>query len=135
MSKEVDSPVSTHLPQTADTTSHISVGDAATRLGVSRSKLYRMDRVNGPLRFIRDGWRLYIELSSLQSLLGEGRYAIGPTDTSGEPRTFVDFAHPPNTLARLAAEVPTPSVVGQPSGQRDLVIIPRVPRLAIFYSF
>jgi excisionase family DNA binding protein len=45
----------------------ITVKEAAMRLGVSRSTVYRADREHGPLRFFMDGRWISIDLASLES--------------------------------------------------------------------
>jgi hypothetical protein len=47
----------------------ITVKAAARRLGVSRSSVYRIDRNDGPFRFVVDGRRIFIESASFESFL------------------------------------------------------------------
>jgi excisionase family DNA binding protein len=48
----------------------MSVREAAQRLGVSKSTVYRIDRKNGPFRFVTDGRRIFIDLGSLENHMG-----------------------------------------------------------------
>lgn len=47
----------------------ITVKDAARRLGASRSTVYRIDRNDGPLRFVVDGRRIFIDTASFETFL------------------------------------------------------------------
>ena len=47
----------------------ITVKDAARRLGASRTTVYRIDRNDGPFRFVVDGRRIFIESASFESFL------------------------------------------------------------------
>lgn len=56
----------------------ISVREAAHRLGVSLSTVYRVDRRNGPFRFVPSGRRIFIDAVSFERYLGESTTAIRP---------------------------------------------------------
>lgn len=47
----------------------ITVKDAARRLGASRTTVYRIDRNDGPFRFVVDGRRIFIENASFEAFL------------------------------------------------------------------
>ena len=65
----------------------ITVKDAARRLGVSRSAVYRIDRNDGPFRFVVDGRRIFIENASFETFLANtGRNGTEP-DTAADDVT------------------------------------------------
>lgn len=47
----------------------ITVKEAARRLNVSPSKIYRMDRTDGPFPIAKIGWHVFIELAGFESFL------------------------------------------------------------------
>lgn len=53
--------------------SRITVKEAALRLCVSKSTAYRIDRTNGPFRFIVEGRRIFIDSASFESHLANIR--------------------------------------------------------------
>jgi len=54
----------------------IGVQEAARRLGVSKSTIYRIARTDGPFRFQTDGWRVFIDLTSFEAYLSK-KGAVG----------------------------------------------------------
>ena len=58
----------------------ITVKDAARRLGVSKSTVYRFDRSHGCLRFVIDGRRVFIEEASFETYLANANRRKGGID-------------------------------------------------------
>ena len=120
----------------------ITVKDAARRLGVSKSTVYRFDRDNGPLRFVVDGRPILIENDSFETYLANIRRCeteLGsPADEA--PRDCPQEEQPERTnsqMGEIRLEAPThilPSDAPRPtssSGQRE-DILPRRQALAMF---
>jgi hypothetical protein len=110
-------------------------------MGKSSSTVYRMRRRPGPLRFVVDGRRVYVELESLESLLSPPV----PIDSAVRMKTADAEAAPPAALpaCNLDSEGKQPGVnpdsrqEQQPgvccrSGQRELIIVPR-PLCGLFF--
>ena len=108
----------------------ITVKDAARRLGVSKSTVYRFDRDDGPLRFVVDGRPILIENASFETYLANiRRPEIEPGSPADEvPRDCPQEEQPERTnsqMGEIQLEVPThilPSDAPRPtssSGQRE----------------
>lgn len=60
---------------------HISVQEAACRLNVSPSRIYRMDRSNGPFPIFKSGWRVWIELAGIEAFMAGKKSALAGVDS------------------------------------------------------
>jgi|GEM_PF-4541925 len=118
----------------ADTSSLICVKEAAHRLGVSKSTIYRFDRVNGPFRFIIEGRRIYVDLNSFDVFRLSRLEAHDKNDS--EPAVESRAGSQASTAAELVSEEqcssdePNAKESGYAEkagrcGQRPLVIKPR----------
>jgi hypothetical protein len=110
----------------------VSVKDAARELEIPAWRIYRMNRTEGPLRFVQHGRRIFIETSSLDSYTGRLRRQNPLENSISEnPRTVPEFSidsvEPQNNERGVGERV-------QHSGQREL--IPRLgrPRVVMFIS-
>jgi hypothetical protein len=108
----------------------ISVKDAASQLGVSPSTVYRIDRQNGPFRFVHDDWRIYIDAKSfvahLAGIVGaDGKIDRGGVESTLQPRPEALQATPPTSDIIAEGEVPTAKATSIPlpatmsSGQQE----------------
>jgi hypothetical protein len=121
-----------------------SVKEAAARIERSASTVYRLRRKPGPIRFVVEGRRIYVETDSLDQYLARR----GSNEAVCNTR--------PTALAstRLKAEIPTgagnvcegptaqaehiqahPSQPETSCGQRDLSIAPARSCFVVFYTF
>lgn len=116
----------------------IDVKEAAKQLSVSKSTVYRLNRFNGPFRFILESRRVYIDLRSFEAYLVE---KTGPESASilAPPIDLPEQVR--NENASVEAYVPStnePRVAtedSRPLGQRDLVVIPRYVGFIAVYGF
>jgi hypothetical protein len=109
----------------------ISVKEAAQRLGVSRSKAYRIDRKNGPFRFVIEGRRIFIDLASFETHVNRESDPQPPLQTCDErslcfqegtagrtdPEKREVLAAAPQASPSSQSASPLPSC-----GQRDLIM-------------
>lgn len=107
----------------------ISVKEAAQRLGVSRSKAYRIDRKNGPFLFLTVGRRIFINLASFEGHLAskpgsapeaplqtdEGQRLCRKGGVDREAREAPAGATQPAQSSQSASPLPG-------CGQRDLIM-------------
>jgi excisionase family DNA binding protein len=124
----------------------ISVTEAAQRLGVSRSTVYRIDRKNGPFRFVADGRRIFIDLTSFEAhltntLRSEPEPPLQTDDVliqcpqeGDEERTDLQAREAPTVTTQPVpsrqSAIPLPS-----HGQREGTIPKRDRAFVVFYSF
>ena len=97
----------------------ITVKDAARRLGVSKSTVYRFDREDGPFRFIVNGRPIFIENDSFETYLANtGRNRAEP-DTAADdvPPDCPQEEQPERTDSRTDAMPVDPP---RPSPFRDV---------------
>ena len=122
----------------------VTVKEAAQRLGVSRSKVYRIDREIGPFRFVVDGRWIFIDQASLESHIANSRDSR--TD-DGLPRAgSVLPCHQPGTESDSQSEIDEPrfsaTETATPSaslptscrgGQRELIMREHPQPFVVFY--
>jgi hypothetical protein len=139
----------TSIPHTSDelrpAKNHLTVKAAAQRLRKSMSTVYRIDRKNGPFRFVIDGRRVFIDAESFAAYLA----GIGgiPVDDGREVSECLQPAQEPAELAgapsvngameteSASAATPTPPVPASSSeGQRDLIIRQRKWACGVLYQ-
>jgi excisionase family DNA binding protein len=125
----------------------ITVKDAARRLNVSASTVYRFDRKNGHLTFVADGRRIFIENVSFEDYLAKtGRNATEPDAPADDvPRHCPQEEQPapaPPPKEALVADVATPNPLGavhssiSSCGQRELILPRRyTPGILCYQSF
>lgn len=113
----------------------LTVKQAAEQLGIRKSRIYRMDRQKGPLRFTTRGRRIYVDQESVET------YGFGTAPRVQQAATpgseVIPAGHEgPEVANRKRAEI-TSEHSTQPvtrpapltsSGQRELII--RRPRLS-----
>ena len=118
----------------ADTSPLICVKEAAHWLGVSKSTVYRLDRVHGPFRFVVVGRRIYVDLHSFDIYRLSRLEAQGNRDSDPvvEAPAGCQAPNAMDTTSRDQCSAYEPSAkesgcVENPgrSGQRLLVIEPR----------
>ena len=125
----------------------ISVKEAASRLRVSPSTVYRINRKNGPFRFVIDGRRVFIHAESFAAYLAgicipadDGREVSECLRTSQELAELAELAGAPSVNGAMETEsasaaTPTPPVPASGSeGQRDLIIRQRQWACGVFYQ-
>jgi hypothetical protein len=125
----------------------ITAKQAAQRLGVSRSTIYRVDRVRGPFQFIIDGRRIFIDLTSFASHLADIR-GIRADDDPLRVESMVQYQHPANEpkaepqTDELQIESSKTAISGASlpasdgGGQRDLIMRePTGPCVVCYPSF
>lgn len=121
----------------------ITVKDAARRLGVSKSTVYRFDREDGPFRFIVNGRPIFIENDSFETYLANTGRNRAELDTAaddvlpeGPQEDQPEQSDPRMGEMPSMASTPTPPVdVARSissSGQREN-ILPRRDALAMFF--
>jgi excisionase family DNA binding protein len=124
----------------------INVTEAAQRLGVSKSTVYRIVRKNGPFRFVADGRRIFIDRTSFEahltntlvceaepSLQADDDPIFCPQEVDAE-RTDIETREAPAAATQPApASDPAPQVTW--CGPREPIIPRRNRPFAIFYSF
>jgi len=104
----------------------VSIKEAAQRLRVSRSTAYRIDRINGPFRFVTSGRRIFIDLKSFDDYLG----ANTPSEAVPIPEPEKRQSHMDIEPARddLKIQVPAPAQLPKVNlppkscGQRELIL-------------
>lgn len=122
----------------------ITVNQAAQRLGVSRSTVYRINRVCGPFLFIVDGRRIFIDVSSfelhLASIIGVHADDDSPRAESirqilqpaNEPKAESQVHESPIEMSETAG--PGASLPASTScGQRELIMRDRTGPCIICY--
>ncbi len=84
--------------------SRLSVRQAAQRLAVSKSKVYRMDREHGPFRFVLDGRRIFIDAPSFELHLANirGIHAEDDPPRAEGMRQFLQLANEPKAEPQTA---------------------------------
>jgi excisionase family DNA binding protein len=145
--KQTASQINLSTPEArSDQALRISVKEAAQRLGVSKSTVYRIDRKNGPFRFVNDGRRIFIELASLENhmgvaavsepeppLLTDGGQALCPHERDAVG-TELETREAP-VLAPQAAPITAPASLVTWCGPREPFIPRRGGPFVIFYGF
>jgi hypothetical protein len=117
-----------------------SVKEAAIRLRKSASSVYRMRRRPGPLQFILDGRRIYVEMDSLEAVLStysQATNCVGTplvSDGGGVDAIAAETDPDPGRAGAGASNQPLANgdAIGR-SGQRDLIIPPQQRTLLILY--
>lgn len=123
----------------------ISVTEAAQRLGVSKSTVYRIDRKNGPFRFVAEGRRIFIDLASFEiqltstqgsepepPLQTDGGQHICPQERDAEGADLETREAP--TVAPQAAPTSDPVSLVTWCGPRERIIPKRGPAFVVYYS-
>jgi len=111
----------------------ITVKDAARRLGVSKSTVYRFDRDNGPLRFVVDGRPILIENDSFETYLANiHRPETEPGSPEDEGLCDCPQEEQPDRTTPIMGEKPLEASTDTPpcdvprpissSGQRDHIV-------------
>jgi excisionase family DNA binding protein len=127
-------------------TAVISVKEAAQRLGVSRSTVYRIDREIGPFRFIVDGRRIFIDEESLESHIAndicnrtdDGLPKVGSVVPCQQPAKKSDAQSETDELQLTAPEMAKLNASLSTStrqGQRDLIMREHRHSFAFFYIY
>jgi hypothetical protein len=118
----------------------ISVKEGAHWLNISPSRIYRMDRCNGPFPIVKIGWRVFIELAGLVSFVAGSRGQLAPADAelpvlpdgdeaqnpagTGDQNGSIVESSIPNAVTASDASRPLTEPMspaqGFGSGQRDL---------------
>jgi hypothetical protein len=112
---------------------HLTVKAAAQRLRKSLSTVYRIDRKNGPFRFVIDGRRVFIDADSLESYLDsiEGIHADdGGQEIECVPSPLHQLTQVISPSPNSVREIKTPTVATpivplpplKAGGQRELVM-------------
>jgi hypothetical protein len=121
-----------------------SVKIAAARIERSASTVYRMRRKPGPVRFVVEGRRIYVETHTLDEYLARrgssvavrGTQPIAQASTQLDPKgpTGADTVHEdPNAEAEhMQANLSQP---GTSCGQRELIMPPMRSCFVVFYTF
>jgi hypothetical protein len=121
----------------------ITVKDAARRLGVSKSTVYRIDRNDGPFRFVVDSRRIFIESASFETFLANtGRNGteseLTANDVSIDSIQGEQPERTPSQIDAMPVEPPRPSPFRDvphtisSSGQREN-ILPRSHAVGFLY--
>lgn len=125
----------------------ISVKEAAQRLGVSRSTVYRINRDRGPFSFTVDGRKIYIDYPSFELHLARKRGIGGEPEMGPDEQSHLcpDDRNPKQTDPQpLALQINAGNAAvqnGHPTsitsgGQRDLVLTKQFrPALVCYQSF
>jgi hypothetical protein len=122
----------------------MSVKEAADRLGVPCWKVYRMDRKEGPFRFVLEGRRVFIDVTSFELhlrnvagicandclALAENVEPVQQPVKVLDTQLLVDRQQPASPDAPMPRTSPLPSRGG---GQREHIM--RVPSGPSFFSF
>lgn len=111
----------------------LSVKAVAFHLGVSRSTVYRIDRLDGPFRFIIDGRRIFVDAASFEIYLSNaGTLQLSENPVSAEivpteyqladiveamPLISSRVVGPPEVARQSATSLPEGS-----AGQRELMM-------------
>jgi excisionase family DNA binding protein len=113
----------------------VSVKDAAMKLGVSRSTVYRMNRAHGPLRFVRRGRRVFIDVLEFNRYIQSQEHSHKLYRTSDqEPQRSISGGSSAKATELLHA--PDNKTVRNGSGQRELVIPERLgPSVVLFLAW
>jgi excisionase family DNA binding protein len=125
----------------------LTAKEAAHRLGVSLSTIYRIDREHGPFRFVLDGRRIFIDQASLELHLAnirgvhadDGAHAVASFPPCPRPATEVQtqpqIAEP--MIETFETMTPQASLPASGSGgQRDLIMRARSgPCIITYQSF
>jgi excisionase family DNA binding protein len=119
----------------------ITVKEAAQRLGISTSTVYRVDRHHGPFSFIVDGRWIFIDRTSFESYLANSRgipASDNRQDAPDQPKP-VDDVGPQSEIGEsqvepfknlpLSALTPT----SRSGGQRELIITDRRGPFVVLY--
>jgi hypothetical protein len=77
---ELEQGYSRHLSKRA----HLSVKEAAQRLNISPSRIYRMDRSSGAFPIVKIGWRVFIDLPGLDLFVARSRSQLGHIDSESQ---------------------------------------------------
>ena len=121
----------------------LTVKEAAQKLGVSRSAIYRIDRQHGPFRIIKSNRRVFIDAQDLARYLTARDPAADPeNDTPSEPMDTAPLTSereqeiavnsvPGNIHAKPAAPVGR-GAAGN-GAQRELPIPERRPLIVFYY--
>jgi excisionase family DNA binding protein len=124
----------------------ISVAEAARRLGVSKSTIYRFDRKNGPFRFVADRRRIFIDLASFEIHLtstpgiepvpslqtDEGQH-LCPQEREAEKADLETREVP--VVAIPAAPASDPVSLWTWCGPREPIVPKRSGAFVVFYNF
>jgi excisionase family DNA binding protein len=124
----------------------ITVREAAQRLAVSRSTVYRIDRETGPFRFVVDGRRIFIDQASLESHIANSRRNRsndGPLKVESvlpcqQPANESETRSETDQLQLTAPEMATLNASLSTStrqGQRELIMREHRQSCAFFYSY
>jgi hypothetical protein len=114
-----------------------SVKEAARRMQKNPSTIYRMRRRPGPLRFVLDGRRIYIELESLETFLScdvSNLATLETTPPEGPDKCIPAIDEKNQNDDSRDQREDRVEVAGR-SGQRALILPPKKLCLAILYSF
>ena len=71
---------------------HICVREAACRLNMSRSRVYRLDRNNGPFPIVKIGRRVWIELAGLEAFIARKQNVFAAIDPESLASPCIDEA-------------------------------------------
>ena len=111
-----------------------SVAEAANRLGKSRSTVYRLRFKPGPIQFVRDGRRVYVDLALLEEFLARTADASdaaqqAPSASNRDLQAQLDICALESAPYCAETDQPaTPSGQATESsscGQRDLIFTQR----------
>lgn len=109
----------------------ITAKEAAQRLGVSRSTVYRIDREIGPFRFVVDGRWILIDQASFESHIANIRGNRSDVLEVGSVLPSQQAVNEPETLSETderqltASEMATPKAstsISTREGQRELLM-------------
>jgi excisionase family DNA binding protein len=124
----------------------ITVKEAAQKLGVSRSTVYRVDRENGPFRFVVDGRWIFIEQESFESHIANSRgnradegllkidSALPCQQPANESETQSETDEPQLTAPEMATLNASLSTSTR-QGQRELIMREHRHSFAFFYIY
>jgi excisionase family DNA binding protein len=122
----------------------ITVKEAAQRLGVSRFKVYRIDRKTGPFRFVVDGRRIFIDQASLETHIGNcrgnrshnGLLEVGGVLPCQQPANDSETQSETDEVRLTAPEMATLNASPSTStrqGQRELIMRDHPRSFVVFY--